>query len=190
MAHEAMPTPEELLLESFLALETPEGFKAELIEGEIIVSPAPDGDHQDAIDQIAFRVYRDSNVPMQQSGNTGLLLPRGGPCPKNHAIPDITFAPRALRLFRGAPSWMRCDGVAMVVEVTSLRASLDRVMKRHCYGRGGIPLYLLVDREQGKVVLHSLPKGDDYVDRYAVDFGEPLPLPAPFGFVLDTGELL
>ncbi|MCZ7415367.1 MULTISPECIES: hypothetical protein [unclassified Streptomyces] len=35
------PTQEEFLLESFLALETPEGFKAELIEGNIVVTPPP-----------------------------------------------------------------------------------------------------------------------------------------------------
>lgn len=33
MAHAPMPTDEETLLDYFLALETPTGFRAELIEG-------------------------------------------------------------------------------------------------------------------------------------------------------------
>ncbi|KUJ65713.1 hypothetical protein ACZ90_44315 [Streptomyces albus subsp. albus] len=190
MAHEPVPTQEELLLESFLALETPEGFKAELIEGEIIVSPAPDGDHQDAIDLIVVQVYGRSRVPMQQSGNTGLILPRGGLCPKNHAIPDITFAPRELRLFRGAPSWMPCTGVAMVAEVISTRPAGDRIAKRHCYARGGIPLYLLVDREEGMVTLLSEPVSEDYTEVHSAAFGKPITLPEPFGFELETVDFV
>jgi len=188
MAHEPTPTQEELLLESFLALETPEGFKAELIEGEIIVSPAPDGDHEDVIELIVAQMYDHSKVRMQYSGNKGLRMPSGGRCPKNHAIPDGTFAPRELRLFRGAPSWMEPDGVALVVEVTSSRADLDRIAKRHCYARAGIPLYLLVDREQGIVVLHSDPADEDYADAHSTAFGKAVPLPAPFSFDLETSD--
>ncbi|MEC4016419.1 Uma2 family endonuclease [Streptomyces sp. H27-D2] len=188
MAYEPLPTQEDLLLESFLALETPEGFRAELINGEIVVSPTPDGDHQDAIDLIVMQVYGRSTVAIQQSGNTGLLLPRGGLCPKNRAIPGITFAPRELRLFRGAPPWMPCDGVAMVVEVTSSKPQGDRIAKRHCYALGGIPLYLLVDREQGTVTLLSEPSGEDYTETHSVVFGKPVTLPEPFAFDLDTSD--
>ena len=188
MAHEPTPTQEELLLESFLALETPEGFKAELIEGEIVVSPAPDGDHEDVIELVVAQMYDHSKVRMQFSGNKGLRLPSGGRCPRNHVVPDGTFAPRELRLFRGAPSWMEPDGVALVVEVTSSRADLDRIAKRHCYARAGIPLYLLVDREQGIVVLHSDPADEDYADAHSTAFGKAVPLPAPFSFDLETSD--
>ncbi|WP_431043478.1 Uma2 family endonuclease [Streptomyces sp. P1-3] len=190
MTHEPTPTPEQILLEEFLALETPKGFKAELIEGELVVSPTPDGDHQDAIDLIVAQVYRHSQVPMQQSGNTGLILPRGGLCPKNHAIPDITFAPRDLRLFRGAPPWMPCDGVTMVAEVTSSRPQGDRIAKRHCYARGGIPLYLLVDRQEGMVTLFSEPASEDYTEKHPAPFGKTIALPEPFAFELDTADFV
>lgn len=188
MAYEVEPTTAELLLDRFLGLETPAGFKAELVEGKIVVSPTPDGDHQDAIDQIAFQVYRDSRVPMQQSGNSGLVLPRGGLRPKNHVIPDITFALRELRLFRGAPSWMEPKGVAMVAEVTSTRPYDDRLAKRHCYARAAIPLYLIVDRDESRVLLYSDPSEEDYASGVSVAFGEPLPLPEPFAFTLETAE--
>lgn len=191
MAYEPTATQEELLLESFLALETPEGFKAELIEGEIVVSPAPDGEHEDYLSTVIRQVLRMSRTDMDCSGNKGLLMPSGGRCPKNHVIPDATFAPRELRLFRGAPSWMPCDGVAMVVEVTSNKPDGDRITKRHCYARGGIPLYVLVDREQGTVTLHSDPDPaiDDYAEVHSTAFGKPLPLPEPFAFDLETSDL-
>ncbi|MEU4209698.1 Uma2 family endonuclease [Streptomyces sp. NPDC026206] len=188
MAYEPPPTQEETLLDYFLALETPEGFRAELIEGEIVVSPAPDGDHEDYLSTLVRQVLRRSRTDMDCSGNKGLKLPRGGQCLKNYGIPDATFAPRELRLFRGAPTWMSCDGVSMVAEVTSSKAHRDRVTKRHCYALAGIPLYLLVDRDEATVTLFSEPAGGDYAETHSVPYGKPLPLPEPFDFDLDTSD--
>ncbi|MET9828802.1 Uma2 family endonuclease [Streptomyces sp. NPDC006385] len=189
MAHEPL-TQEEVLLEGFLALDTPEGFRAELIEGEIVVTPPPDGDHEDCISLIVTQVIRRSRTDMQFSGNKGLKLQSGGGCPKDHVIPDGTFAPRELRLYRGADSWMPCEGVAMVVEVTSSKPRADREAKRRCYARGGIPLYLLVDRDTSQVTLFSDPESDDYRQHLTLPFGKRLALPEPFAFDLDTSDFL
>jgi Uma2 family endonuclease len=189
MAHEPL-SQEDVLLEGFLALDTPEGFRAELIEGEIVVTPPPDGDHEDYIGLIVNQVIRRSRTDMQFSGNKGLKLRRGGECPKDHVVPDGTFAPVELRLYRGADSWMPCDGVAMVMEVTSTKPQADREAKRRCYARAGIPLYLLVDRDTAQVTVFSEPKDDDYREHCARPFGKPVTLPEPFAFDLDTADLL
>ncbi|MFD5321243.1 Uma2 family endonuclease [Streptomyces sp. NPDC127098] len=189
-AHEPARAEHDLL-EVFLGLDTPDGYRAELIEGEIAVSPPPSGDHEDLIDLIVDEIRRRSRTRMQCSGHKGLAVPRSdGLFPPNHLIPDVTVAPRDLRLFRGAPSWMEPDGVAMVVEVTSGRAGLDRIDKRYAYAQGGIPLYLLVDRDQESVSLFSEPLRDDYKEVASAPFGEVLPLPEPFGFELDTADFL
>lgn len=187
MAHEPL-TQAEVLLEGFLALDTPEGFRAELIEGEIVVTPPPDGDHEDYIGLIVDQVARRARTRMQFSGNKGLRLRSGGGCPKNHAIPDGTFAPLDLRLFRGAAPWMPCEGIALVVEVTSTKPQADREAKRRCYARGGIPLYLLIDRDAGSVTLFSDPEDADYRQHLTIPYGKPLPLPEPFAFDLETGD--
>ncbi|MFR0352276.1 Uma2 family endonuclease [Streptomyces sediminimaris] len=189
MAHEPL-TQEQVLLEGFLALDTPEGFRAELIEGEIVVTPPPDGDHEDCIGLIVNQVIRRSRTEMQFSGNKGLKLRSGNGCPKDHVIPDGMFAPMRLRLYRGADSWMPCDGVTMVLEVTSTKPQADREAKRHSYARGGIPLYLLVDREASSVTLFSDPGKDDYREHCTRPFGRPLSLPEPFAFDLDTADFL
>ena len=190
MAHESL-TRAEVLLEGFLALDTPEGFRAELIEGEIVVTPPPDGDHEDYIELIVSQVYRRARTDMQFSGNKGLKLKSGDACPKSHAIPDGTFAPRKLRLFKGADPWMPCEGVALVVEVTSTtRPQADREAKRRCYARGGIPLYLLIDRDESSVTLFSDAEGDDYRQHCTLPFGKSLALPEPFGFELETSEFV
>ncbi|MCX0243585.1 Uma2 family endonuclease [Streptomyces drozdowiczii] len=189
MPHESL-SQADVLLEGFLALDTPEGFRAELIEGEIVVTPPPDGDHEDYIGLILEQVMAHSRTRMQFAGNKGLKLSSGGRCPKNHAIPDGTFAPKALRLYRGAASWMPCEGVALVVEVTSSKPAADREAKRHCYARGPIPLYLLVDREDSSVTLFSDPEGDDYRQHCTVPFGKAVRLPEPFSFDLETAEFI
>ncbi|MEU2429966.1 MULTISPECIES: Uma2 family endonuclease [unclassified Streptomyces] len=188
MPHEPL-TRDDVLLEGFLALDTPEGFRAELIEGEIVVTPPPDGDHEDYISQIVKQIIRRSRTDMDFSGNKGLKLRSAPDCTRNHVIPDGTFAPSDLRLFRGADPWMPSDGVALVVEVTSTRPRADRETKRRCYARAEIPLYLLMDRDASALTLFSDPENGDYRQLCTLPFGKPLALPEPFGFDLDTSDL-
>lgn len=190
MARELPSSHAEVVLEGFLALETPEGFRAELIDDEIVLTPPPDGDHEDYLSLIVSQVINKGAVDMDFSGNKGLKVPRGGLCVRNHVIPDATFVPTERRLFRGADSWMPCEGVSMVVEVTSTKPDRDRTAKRHCYARGGVPLYLLVDREKSDVTLFSDPEGADYRQHVTVPFGKQLDLPAPFSFSLETTDIV
>ncbi|MET9731665.1 Uma2 family endonuclease [Streptomyces sp. NPDC006458] len=186
VAHESLKQ-EEVLLEGFLALDTPEGFRAELIDGEIVVTPPPDGDHEDHIGLIVEQVLMNSATRMQFAGNKGLKLEGS---PKDHVIPDGTFALRERRLYRGAEPWMPCEGVTMVLEVTASEPTADREVERRCYARGGIPLHLLVDRDASSLTLFSDPAGHDYREHLTLPFGKPLPLPAPFSFDLETADFL
>jgi Uma2 family endonuclease len=179
-------TPAEFLLADFLTLDTPEGYRAELIDGEIVVTPPPDGNHQRDIWHILEQVIRDSSVKMQYSGQSGLIVPSRWVPGEGRLIPDAVFAPAELDVLHNAPSWMPPDGIELALEVTSSRPDLDRNGKRRAYAGAGIPLYLLVDREDRRVILFSHPAHDDYSRTSAVPFGDKLDLPKPFDFALDT----
>jgi Uma2 family endonuclease len=84
-------------------------------------------------------------------------------------------------------------GISLIVEVTSPTSPdtvlNDRVTKPREYAKAGVPLYLLVDQEPGQWTLFGLAEG---WQRYQVaaggKYGEPVPLPAPFGFEIATAD--
>jgi Uma2 family endonuclease len=178
--------PVDLTLQYFLSLDTPEGYRAELIDGEIFVTPPPNGNHERGISLIVEQVIVSSATRMHFAGHKGLIVPAD--TGQSRVIPDITFAPRDLDLFHDAPPWMLPGGVAMVVEVTSSSPDRDRTGKRHGYAAAGIPLYLLVDRQKGQVTLFSAPARNDYVTHTQVPFGGSIKLPPPFSFTLATED--
>lgn len=179
-------TPAEFLLADFLTFDTPEGYRAELIDGEIVVTPPPDGNHGRAIWRILQQISRSSSTAMDYAPEAGLVVPSHGIPDEGRLIPDAVFAPAELDAFHNAPSWMPTDGIELVLEVTSSRPDLDRNAKRHAYAGAGIPLYLLVDRQHRRVTLFSHPTHDDYSRTCAAAFGDKLDLPKPFDFALDT----
>lgn len=186
MAHE--PDTPEIVERDFLSLETPEGYRAQLLDGATIVTPPPCGNHEHCISHIVEQVVASSATEMDISGHKGLIVP--AVAGQNMVIPDLTIAPADVDLFLGAPPWMRPSGVAMVVEVTSSLPEHDRNHKRRAYTAAPIPLYLLVDRDDKTVTLFSTPARDTYTSTTTVPFGDPLDLPAPFSFPLQTNDFV
>ncbi|MDL2079334.1 Uma2 family endonuclease [Streptomyces sp. GXMU-J15] len=184
------PITQKLLLDWFVGLEMPKGLKAELLEGEFAATPVPDGQHEHCVSRIVEQVTEHSATKMQFAANKGLKLGSAEGCLPDHVIPDGTFARKKRRLFRGADPWMPCEGVTMVLEVTNRSSERDCATKRRCYARAGIPLYLLVNRETKWITLLRSPKPDDYQELHAVALGNPLPLPKPFSFDLETRDFL
>lgn len=182
--------PADYRLQDFLSFDTPDGYLAELIDGEIVVTPPPDGDHEDIIGLIVEQVFAKSRTRMNFAGVKGLIVPAAGAFGGERVIPDGTFAPARLRLFRGAEPWMKTAGVELVLEVTSSRPEVDRDAKRRAYASAGIPLYLLVDRQRERVTLFRHPAGNDYSSTTEEAFGGSLEIPEPFAFTLETADFL
>ncbi|MFF7454886.1 hypothetical protein [Kitasatospora sp. NPDC008115] len=57
------PLGEGSLLQAFLELDTPLGSKAEFIEGEIVVTPLPDGQHEGAASKLAKQFGKPIDLP-------------------------------------------------------------------------------------------------------------------------------
>ncbi|MFE4535143.1 Uma2 family endonuclease [Streptomyces scopuliridis] len=172
------------LVRAWEQTDAPEGYKVEIIEGLITLSPAPANYHNSIAAKVQRRLYNvipeDWNIYQTQAiaipSRLGLY------------IPDLLVAPDDVSSESG--NYIPAAGAELVVEVTSKsNASHDRITKAANYAQAGIPLYLLIDRWAPggpTVTLYGEPKGDVYRVLHAVKFGEEITLPDPFDLTIDT----
>lgn len=175
------------LLRAWLAIDTPEGWRAEIVDGEIVVTPPPSGPHNTVISALI------NVLAPVLPGGCGFFQTLGVTVPTSFGgyMPDLCVVP-----FDRVPKdpekagYVPADVALLVVEVTSKRnADHDRKAKKWGYAHGGVPLYLLIDRfdDDGPTIsLFSSPVNGVYRETRTVKFGEPVTLPAPFGLEIPT----
>ncbi|PJE96438.1 hypothetical protein CUT44_18210 [Streptomyces carminius] len=178
----------QMLVEEFeqLARTAPETVRLEFVNGKLEVKPVPDGDHG-AIVMWLLKQCMQQRPELALYPEQGLRVEkyRGG-----RVRPDDSLAPEDH--FVGQGEWAEPDGVLMTVEVTSYDADTDRrdrVERRDGYAAAGIPVYLLVDRDDHSLTVHSEPEGGTYRTRTTRPYGAVVELPAPVGITLKTERL-
>ncbi|EME97075.1 Uma2 family endonuclease [Streptomyces mobaraensis NBRC 13819 = DSM 40847] len=189
LAHEVIPVADDepvadldtFLWETWKAMDLPEGYRAEIIEGSIEVSPTGNRRHTIVIN----RLRRALDAHLADSGHApfqdaNLMHRRKG------WIPDLLIAPVDLDEVPDEEGLgIDAAGVSGVIEVVSpgrRNQERDRVRKRREYARAGIPLYVLVDDfdGDGAVVLLSSPAAEkeDYLDEHRVPYGTDAVIPS------------
>ncbi|MEV1081607.1 Uma2 family endonuclease [Streptomyces sp. NPDC050211] len=169
-----------------ISAAAPRGWRVELIEGEIYVTPPANGEHEEFVSELVDQVT-DRRPDRSLRNYTGIGLNVPGASDTGHVVPDLAVAPKGS--FDSAEEWHDPSAVLLVAEVTSDSTAVrDREKKIHGYARAGIPVYLLIDREEAEVTVYSEPSGDDYAQGAKHKLGLAVPLPEPLGFELDTGE--
>ncbi|MFB6718409.1 MULTISPECIES: Uma2 family endonuclease [unclassified Streptomyces] len=148
---------------------TPEGFKVEIVEGIIYMSPQRD---------IHWRIIL---ALIRQ------LLSRYG---EEQLTSDVRFdfpgrlnglAPDVVALAEGAAhdakGRYRYQDIEFVAEVISKdTAANDYGPKKATYATAGVPVYVIADPYTGTWHLHTLPKDDEYRSVLSLDFGTPIDL--------------
>ncbi|MFD9844543.1 Uma2 family endonuclease [Streptomyces sp. Cmuel-A718b] len=161
---------ERTLDEMFEWLEpTPEGYKVEIVEGAVYMSP-----QRDTHWRIILGIVRQ-------------LLPR---YEENRLLSDVRidlpghlngFASDVVALspdaVKGEDGRWRYQDIEFVAEVISkATAANDYGIKKAVYATAGVPVYLIVDPYTGTWHLHTLPKEDEYRSVLSLDFGTPVDL--------------
>jgi Uma2 family endonuclease len=142
-------------------LEMPDdGQRYEIIDGELIVSPAPIANHQRVLKRL-LRVFDDF---ANETGRGEVFIAPFDVQLGYHDIvePDLVFisteqgrVPGQHHKFEGSP--------VLVVEVISPSSrQTDRVRKMALYARSGVPEYWIADLEQRTLVVNVL-EGQTYV---------------------------
>lgn len=161
---------------------------AEIIEGQLVVSPIPVIWHEEVCQWLLLSFLEACTTGDRFVDSHGeIQLPATGDLiqPDLMVLRDRSTLPR-LESLRPVE---RVLLAAEVISASSVRA--DREVKPRACALAGIPAYLLVDRFTKPVTisLHTGPGPNGYAKVKTVTVGEKLRVPAPFDLTLDTSSL-
>lgn len=169
------------------AQELPDDYpRYEVIDGELIVSPAPATRHQQVVAKLT------AHLLFYAEAHGGQVLP--GPFDvyfeeKNYVEPDLIFVTKE-HVDAIEERYLRRRPPDVVVEVSSPSTRrLDVVRKRDLYERFKVPEYWYVDIDSGRVEIYRL-KDEGYPSPLILRPGEALESPLLPGFSLEVGYLL
>lgn len=161
-------------------LELPDGFRLEIVGGQITVAPAPFGRHAVLVKRI-MRAAQDALPPGYDLYEaTTAREPEG-----DRYLPDLAAWPE--RLIDTDAEWVfPAAECAFAVEVTSPGHRRRGYRKAAGYARAAVPVYLLVDRRKRECLVYSEPRGEQYRSVRRVKFGDPVELMLSKRVTLDT----
>ncbi|MET7698039.1 Uma2 family endonuclease [Streptomyces sp. NPDC005485] len=176
---------ESTLDEMFDRLEkmpVPEGYKVEIVEGTVYMSPQRDTHWEiilDIIEQLRTKYPRKrlkSDVRIDYPGHL------------NGFATDVTAVREsATKTEKGR--W-RHEDVEFVAEVISKgTAANDYGPKKKAYATAEVPVYVIADPYKGTCYVYTQPKEGDYITRTTVDFGKDIDLTdTVVGLTLKTAD--
>ncbi|MGC9497585.1 Uma2 family endonuclease [Streptomyces sp. WG7] len=153
---------------------------------KVKVKPVPDGNHSEIYMWLLERCMSlrpDLRLHPERGLKTETYR-------RGRARADAVLVPKGGLIGHG--EWSDPETVLMAVEITSYDSDTnqcDRVDQPEGYAAAGIPVYLLVDRDDCSVVVFDQPEGGRYRHAEKLPFGATVTLPAPVNITLDT-ELL
>jgi Uma2 family endonuclease len=162
-----------------------DGNRYEVIDGEVLVTPAPSMEHQ----QIVARLLR-ALMGYVERERFGLVFPDVDVlfATGQFLRPDVVVVPRSAR--EAVTSRGLDAPPALLIEILSPSSrSIDRVKKPRRYGEFGVPEYWVVDPDEGCVWVWRFAGGATEPERVAGRLAwQPSGTGAPFE--IDTEELL
>jgi Uma2 family endonuclease len=183
------PPAEKLSIEQFEVIAQAaarEDVTLEYLNGQMEIRTVPDSDHN-AILMWLMRQFMTQRADLDLNV-TGQGLKVDAYC-KGRARPDGILAP--VDHFAGQGEWADPHGVLAVVEVTSWDSDTnarDRVEKARAYAACDIGTYLLIDRDDDTVTVHSEPTGGRYRNIAKLGYGHTVEIPG-VGITLNTDGL-
>ncbi|MFI2431210.1 Uma2 family endonuclease [Streptomyces sp. NPDC018693] len=163
-------------------LNLPDGYRAEIIRGNIVVSPWSKGYYTRVMKLVCSRLepYLPEGHIIERTPQLFVFPGVERACgPDIHAAHERTYETDSDRLDG--------EGLSFVAELTS-GSTRDRDLtdKVDTYGKAGVPVYLVLDMQEQQATVYWAPTAKGYRSSCSMPIGEKLPIPAPFDCILDT----
>jgi Uma2 family endonuclease len=176
------PPDFEGMLDALDELNVPDGYKAEIIKGNIVLSPWSKGYYT--------RVMKLVCEQLEPYLPEGHLIDRAPqlfvfPGVERAYGPDIHAAHE--QTYETTSNRLDGEGLSFVAELTSSSTRDDDLTdKVATYAKAGVPVYLVLDMQEEQATVLWSPSVKGYEARLTKPFGEKLPVPDPFDCSLDT----
>lgn len=172
----------EELLDLLDELHVPDGYKAEIIRGNVVVSPWSKGYYNRVMRLVCRQL--EARLPEGHQIDYGPFL-FVFPGEASAFGPDIYAAHE--RVFETESSHLDGEGLSFAAELTSPSTrNNDLTVKADVYARVGVPVYLLLDMQEKQATVFWTPSLKGYESHCTTPFGGELPMPSPFDCALDT----
>ncbi|MFF4530306.1 Uma2 family endonuclease [Streptomyces sp. NPDC001407] len=163
----------------------PDGYRAEIIGGKIVMSPWSRGRYLPILHSLQDQVSAHTPPGHRASTSPNLFVfpqQSRGYGPDLH-VSDTTATNIDSILLPGS-------ALSLVAEQTSPSTRFaDLTDKVSVYGRGEVPVYILIDMTKSAVTVYYDPNPDyGYLAHRPIKFGDKVHIPAPFDFELDTAD--
>jgi Uma2 family endonuclease len=169
-----------------------DGFRWEATPRGIVLQRSPGWEHSDIVEALRNRLLERVPSTVLVGENNAFVVGGGF-----EHTPDLFLVERKLRSEHRDGHALGVSGVQLFVEVTSrsTRAADLGLLeddapfgpgKPRLYGDTGVPVYMILDRKEHKVIVHSEPRVGGYRETVIKDVGAEVELPDPVGLTLDT----
>ncbi|WP_367667092.1 Uma2 family endonuclease [Streptomyces sp. DG2A-72] len=160
------------------------GHRVEILNGSIVVTPPPDGPHQETLTWLVEEFGRAGarKVGLRYVQGIGLWLPTG---PDDYAVPDFSVVDADYKDALVEKNCYAPHVFRLVLEVTSSNWTNDTATKVDIYARANIPAYVVADRKHDEALLYKNPVDGKYPDPVRYKRGESVPVPESVGVTLD-----
>jgi Uma2 family endonuclease len=148
MSTEIQPGP--MTVEEWLEYEVPEGYRAELVDGELVMTPLAEPTHQIILDRLGQQIaqFRLAHPGVIQFCSTPARFPIPGRPGQRGREPDLGIYNEGPRQLGPKLSWKDLHPVVVAEVVSPEQEARDYADKRRDYHLARIPEYWIVDFER------------------------------------------
>ncbi|MFC5887111.1 Uma2 family endonuclease [Kitasatospora sp. CM 4170] len=156
------------------------GHRVEIVGSQITVTPPPNASHGKSLSRlmrVLFAAGLDGDE-VEVLQNVGIWLPDG---PSDYAVPDLSIVDADIDDHLIEYNCYDPAIFRLVLEVTSSNLSDDLKKKPFAYASAGVPVYVIVDRTNQRVMVLTDPEDGEYRVHAVHHPGQSFTLPESIG---------